>query len=105
MTRRQALARCTVHDAKPHSDGPQNNRAQQHDTELATQDEMAGFYAHLEQVLVQISYLDPASPKRLMRRLRRIFNRVRPDRAEMNILRGILSAMQHKLSRNQNVEG
>jgi tRNA C32,U32 (ribose-2'-O)-methylase TrmJ len=29
-----------------------------------------------------------------MRRLRRLYNRARPDQNEMNILRGILTAMQ-----------
>jgi tRNA C32,U32 (ribose-2'-O)-methylase TrmJ len=30
----------------------------------------------------------------LLRRLRRLFNRARPDRDEINILRGVLSAAQ-----------
>ena len=58
----------------------------------ATADELAGFYRHLEATLVEIGYLDPAAPKLLMRRLRRLFSRVEPDRAEINILRGILTA-------------
>jgi TrmH family RNA methyltransferase len=56
--------------------------------------EMEGFYRHLEQVLVDVAFLDPGHPKKLMRRLRRVFNRARPDRQELNILRGILSAVQ-----------
>jgi len=59
-----------------------------------SQEEMDGFYAHLEQMLVDIGYLDPEKPKKLMRRLRRMFNRTLPDRSEMNILRGVLSAAQ-----------
>ena len=58
----------------------------------ATADELEGFYRHLEATLVEIGYLDPAAPKLLMRRLRRLFSRVEPDRAEVNILRGILTA-------------
>ena len=58
----------------------------------ATADELEGFYRHLEATLVEIGYLDPAAPKLLMRRLRRLFSRVEPDRAEINILRGILTA-------------
>lgn len=53
-----------------------------------------GFYQHLEIALQDIGYYDPAKPKRLMRRLRRLFHRAEPDRAELNILRGILSAAQ-----------
>ena len=58
----------------------------------ATAGELEGFYRHLETALVGIGYLDPAAPKLLMRRLRRLFNRAVPDRAEINILRGILTA-------------
>ena len=43
----------------------------------ATAEELEGFYRHLETALVEIGYLDPAAPKQLMRRLRRLFNRVR----------------------------
>lgn len=59
---------------------------------LATADEMAGFYKHLEETLVAIGFADPAQSLTLRRRLRRLFNRARPDRTELNILRGILSA-------------
>jgi TrmH family RNA methyltransferase len=55
-------------------------------------DEMERFYAHLEHVLVELEFLDPRNPRHLMRRLRRLFNRARPDYNEINILRGILSA-------------
>jgi TrmH family RNA methyltransferase len=56
--------------------------------------EMERFYEHLEQTLLDIGFLNPRQPKRLMMRLRRLFNRARPDRNEMNILRGILAAAQ-----------
>jgi TrmH family RNA methyltransferase len=55
-------------------------------------EEMERFYAHLEYALVELDFLDPHNPRHLMRRLRRLFNRARPDTNEMNILRGILSA-------------
>jgi TrmH family RNA methyltransferase len=55
-------------------------------------DEMERFYAHLEETLVALDFLDPENPRQLMRRLRRLFNRVRPDENEINILRGILTA-------------
>lgn len=56
--------------------------------------EMERFYAHLEQTLLDVRFLNPDQPRRLMMRLRRLFNRARPDRNEYNILRGILSAAQ-----------
>ena len=56
--------------------------------------EMERFYAHLEQTLLDIRFLNPEQPKKLMMRLRRLFNRARPDQNEYNILRGILAAAQ-----------
>ncbi len=60
----------------------------------AARDEMGHFYDHLEQVLGEIGFLDRANPRQLMRRLRRLFDRAGPDQVELNILRGILSAVQ-----------
>jgi len=62
--------------------------------ELATSDEMERFYDHLEQSLVDIGFLDPQSPRHLMARLRRLYGRSSVNRAEMNILRGILTETQ-----------
>lgn len=56
--------------------------------------EMERFYAHLEETLVGLGFLDPGNPRQLMRRLRRLYNRARPDENEVNILRGILAAAQ-----------
>jgi tRNA (cytidine32/uridine32-2'-O)-methyltransferase len=60
----------------------------------APAEEMRRFYQHLEQVLCEIEFLDPLNPRNLMRRLRRLFNRALPDQNEINILRGILTAVQ-----------
>ena len=57
-------------------------------------DELEGFYEHLEQTLIAINFLDPKQPKMLMNRLRRLFNRAGLDKKEVNILRGILSALE-----------
>jgi len=56
--------------------------------------ELEGLYTHLETALADIGYYDPNAPKLLMRRLRRLFGRVRLERAELDILRGILAAAQ-----------
>lgn len=64
------------------------------DDDYATAEEMEQFYQHLEQVLIAIDFLNPQQPKQLMRRLRRLYNRVHIDRNEINILRGILTAVQ-----------
>lgn len=62
-------------------------------TGIAAED-MERFYDHLQQALIEIDFLDPAHHTKLMRRLRRLFNRAQPDKQEINILRGILSAAQ-----------
>jgi TrmH family RNA methyltransferase len=62
----------------------------------ATIEEMEHFYTHLGKVLEDIRFLDPENPRLLMRRLRRLFIRARPDKNEVNILRGILTAIDRK---------
>jgi len=59
----------------------------------ATGAEMENFYTHLEQVFRDIRFLNPDNPRFLMRRMRRLFIRARPDQNEVNILRGFLSAI------------
>lgn len=66
------------------------------DFDLATAEEMDALYGHMAQTLVDIEFLDPQRPRQLMRRLRRLFNRARLDKTELNILRGILSAAQKR---------
>ena len=61
-------------------------------------EQMELFYTHIEQVLVQIGFLNPLRPKKLMRRLRRLFGRARPDQNEINILRGMLTEVERKRS-------
>lgn len=61
---------------------------------LADQADMGRFYSHLETVLTRIGYYDPAKPRLLMRRLHRLFNRATLSRSELQILRGILVAVE-----------
>lgn len=63
------------------------------DAPLATSEELEHFYGHLEKVLTDVDFLDPDNPRHLMRRLRRLFIRAQVDKNEINILRGILSAI------------
>ena len=67
---------------------------------LASSEDMQRFYQHLEEVLQQIGFLDPGNPRLLMRRLMRLFNRTGLDDNEMNILRGILTAIQQSHHKN-----
>ena len=59
----------------------------------ATAEEMELFYRHLEETLIAIDFLDADNPRQLMRRLRRLFARARPNENEINILRGVLTAI------------
>lgn len=55
---------------------------------------VAGMLRHWEQALVDIGFLDPAAPKKLMPRLNQLFNRAQPTPEEIHILRGVAKAMQ-----------
>ena len=55
---------------------------------------MQQFYQHLEQVLIDIQFMRAGEPKRLLPKLRRLFNRCQIQASEMNILRGILTQVQ-----------
>lgn len=63
---------------------------------LATSAEMEGFYEHLEEAMTAVGYLNPAAPKLLMRRMRRLFARSGLLKSELNILRGLCAAMTRK---------
>ncbi|ROR32805.1 RNA methyltransferase [Inmirania thermothiophila] len=69
--------------------------------EAATAAEVEAFFAHLERALVAIGYLNPAAPKQLMRRLRRLFLRVRLEHDEVSLLRGILTAAERLAPRRE----
>jgi tRNA/rRNA methyltransferase len=60
----------------------------------ATLGEIEALVAHLEQTLIAVGFLDPAHPKRLMPRLRRLIARSRLEHEEVSILRGILAAVE-----------
>lgn len=62
----------------------------------ATHDEIEGLYGHLEAVMTDTGFLNPAQPGRLLPKLRRLFGRADLERDEVNILRGILAATQQR---------
>lgn len=67
------------------------------DQELATMDELERYLDHLDRVLVRLQFHKSDSSTQLLRRLRRLYQRIRPDRMEINILRGILTATEEAL--------
>ena len=60
----------------------------------ASSAEMEGYFQHLEQVLVSTGFLDQDNPRQMMKRLRRLYLRAQPSKNEVNILRGILTAVE-----------
>jgi TrmH family RNA methyltransferase len=60
----------------------------------ASVEQMSGLFAHLESVLVDIGFLNPRYPRKLMRKLVRLFNRASPTEEEVNILRGMLTEVE-----------
>ena len=61
--------------------------------ELADAAQVAGMLAHWERALVDIGFLDPEAPKKLMPRLNQLFNRAQLGAEEIHILRGVAKAM------------
>ena len=55
--------------------------------------QVAGMLGHWERALVDIGFLDPAAPKKLMPRLNQLFNRADLSQEEIHILRGVAKAM------------
>jgi TrmH family RNA methyltransferase len=69
-------------------------------TPLASTQEMDHLYQHLATVLQEIDFRDRTqSGGHLMKRLRRLLQRAEPDANEVNILRGILTAVQQRRRR------
>jgi tRNA/rRNA methyltransferase len=57
----------------------------------ATNEQVEQLYRHFEQTMIATGFLDPANPKRLLPRLRRLLARARLEADEVNILRGFLN--------------
>ena len=62
--------------------------------EVAPETDVGHLVAHFERAAIGSGFLDPAVPKRFVPRLRRLFARARVEREEVNILRGLLAALE-----------
>lgn len=56
----------------------------------ATKDEITGLLSHFEAVSIQVGFMDPKHPKKLLPRLKRLFTKAHLEQEEVNILRGFL---------------
>lgn len=63
------------------------------ESEPARFEDIEHLYRHLEEVMTGTGFLNPAQPKRLMPRLRRLFARAGLEKEEVNILRGFLTSV------------
>jgi TrmH family RNA methyltransferase len=68
---------------------------------LASGRHLESFYGHLARTIELSGYADTAEDPQLMLRLRRLFNRARPEHREINILRGLLVAVERRLGRGR----
>jgi tRNA/rRNA methyltransferase len=68
--------------------------------EAASVAQIEGMYAHLEEALVAIGFLNASNPKKLMPRLKRLFARTQLETEEVNILRGIARQMLKSTGRD-----
>jgi len=62
--------------------------------ELAPHAAQEALLAEMEKALTEVGFHDPANPKRLLPRMRRLFNRVRLEREEVALLRGMLTTFE-----------
>jgi tRNA/rRNA methyltransferase len=60
----------------------------------ATQAEVEQLMEHLRRSLLTIGFLDPQSPQRILRKIRRLFGRAGVTENEVAILRGICRQME-----------
>ncbi len=60
--------------------------------------ELELFFSHLEKVAQETQFISEEQPGKVMNKLRRLFNRARPESQELNILRGILTSIEKRIS-------
>ncbi|WBM71664.1 tRNA (cytosine(32)/uridine(32)-2'-O)-methyltransferase TrmJ [Buttiauxella sp. WJP83] len=65
-------------------------------TQYPSADDLERFYVHLEQVLLKTGFIRTSHPGQIMSKLRRLYNRARPENQELNILRGMLSSIDNE---------
>lgn len=67
-------------------------------------EDLERFYTHLESTLSNSGFIVKNHPGIVMSKLRRLFNRARPEAHELKILRGILSSIDKKIIPSKDTE-
>jgi len=75
---------------------------EQDDTVYPSSEQMELFYQHLENTLSETGFIIKQHPGQVMTKLRRLFNRARPEEQELNILRGILTSIDKSVVKKDN---
>lgn len=68
----------------------------------AKQSDLEHYYQHLQETMETLGFLDPENPRQTLTRLRRLFNRIRMDQMELNIMRGMLTSIQNFIFHSNN---
>ncbi|TMO47967.1 tRNA (cytosine(32)/uridine(32)-2'-O)-methyltransferase TrmJ [Pseudoalteromonas ruthenica] len=78
----------------------QEQAVEQDDNEYPTNEQMQRFYEHLQSTFSNTGFIIKQHPGQVMTKLKRLFNRARPEQQELNILRGMLTSVD-KQQNNQ----
>ncbi|OLQ91585.1 tRNA (cytosine(32)/uridine(32)-2'-O)-methyltransferase TrmJ [Vibrio panuliri] len=73
------------------------NFAQPAEESYPRHEELEMFFTHLEKVMIDTQFISADQPNKVMNKMRRLFNRARPESQELNTLRGILTAVEKKI--------
>lgn len=71
----------------------QDSQFEPFEAQYPNSEQLEGFYKHLEQTLLHTGFIIKQHPGQVMSKLRRLFNRARPESHELNILRGVLTSI------------
>ncbi|MGF1741039.1 tRNA (cytosine(32)/uridine(32)-2'-O)-methyltransferase TrmJ [Vibrio profundum] len=66
------------------------------DADYPRHKELELFYQHLEKVMIDSQFISQQQPGQVLNKLRRLFSRARPEAQELNILRGMFSAIEKR---------
>ena len=70
-----------------------------HPIRLAQAEQIERMFEHMEKTLLNIGFLEPNNPKRIMRTLRRLLGRSQMEERDVQILQGIWSKMDWHLKK------
>ncbi|MEL7334192.1 MAG: RNA methyltransferase [Cyanobacteria bacterium J06560_2] len=83
---------------------PSAKQTESNQENLASLDELEGYYQHLETVLLKVEYLYPHTAASRMRKLRQLLHRTSPTAQEVALLRGMLRQIEWALSNVSNAD-